>query len=108
VAASALRSALAAGAPLAPPLAYLAPLAAADAVVGAALAGVPAEAAERGAPSREQLADGFRDVQRLSRQLGMIPEGQGGVLALAVAKLAASLKVGGGCGGGWMGGCRAG
>lgn len=44
-------------------------------------------------PTRAQLADQFQDVARLSRELSMVPEGQGGMLSVAVAKLAAALKV---------------
>lgn len=46
-------------------------------------------------PTRAQLADQFTDVARLSRELSLLPEGQGGMLSVAVAKLAAKLKVGG-------------
>mgnify|MGYP001810672928 CR=1 FL=1 len=55
---------------------------------------VPAEAASQPVPTRAQLSEEFENVARLSRQLGMLPEGQGGLLSLALAKLAAALKVG--------------
>ncbi|KAI3424210.1 hypothetical protein D9Q98_009566 [Chlorella vulgaris] len=89
----ALRSALAAGQPLGQPLAFLGSLAAADPVVAAAVAAVPSEAAKEAVPTRAQLADRFLDVQRLSRELSMVPSGQGGMLSVAVAKLAAKLKI---------------
>jgi len=44
-------------------------------------------------PTRAQLTDQFTDVARLSRELSLLPEGQGGMLSVAVAKLAAKLKV---------------
>lgn len=53
---------------------------------------MPAGAAAAPVPTRAQLSDRFVDVARLSRQLSMLPEGQGGMLSLAVAKLAAALK----------------
>lgn len=53
---------------------------------------VPASAAAAPVPTRAQLSDRFLDVARLSRQLSMLPEGRGGMLSLAVAKLAAALK----------------
>lgn len=61
---------------------------------------VPAGAAAAPVPTRAQLSDRFVDVARLARQLSMLPEGQGGMLSLAVAKLAAALKAGLGGGGG--------
>ena len=70
---------------------------------------VPEEAAAAPVPTRGQLSDQFADVARLSRELSLLPEGQGGMLSVAVAKLSAKLKVGGwvGCwaGAGWVGGC---
>lgn len=54
---------------------------------------VPEEAASAPVPTRAQLTDQFTDVARLSRELSLLPEGQGGMLSVAVAKLAAKLKV---------------
>lgn len=54
---------------------------------------VPEEAASAPVPTRAQLTDQFADVARLSRELSLLPEGQGGMLSVAVAKLAAKLKV---------------
>jgi hypothetical protein len=65
---------------------------------------VPEEAAAAPVPTRGQLSDQFADVARLSRELSLLPEGQGGMLSVAVAKLAAKLKVGAGaCW--WVPGC---
>lgn len=56
---------------------------------------LPAGAAQQGVWTRTQLSDGFADVERVSRQLAWVPEGQGGFITTALAKLASKLKVGG-------------
>ena len=43
--------------------------------------------------TRAQISDSFVDVQRVARQLAWVPEGQGGLITIALAKLAARLKV---------------
>lgn len=90
----ALLSALAGGRPLGDALTLLQGLAGSDPVVAAALQAVPSAAAAAPVPTRGQLSDQFQDVSRLTHQLSMLPEGQGGMLSVAVAKLAAKLKVG--------------
>ena len=40
-----------------------------------------------------QLTDGFRDVARAARTLGMLPAGGVGPLSIGLGKLAAMLKV---------------
>ena len=54
---------------------------------------IPSAATEKGVWSRTQIAEAFSDVQRASRQLCWVPEGQGGFLTITLAKLAAKLKV---------------
>ncbi|GAB4813276.1 hypothetical protein N2152v2_000322 [Parachlorella kessleri] len=88
-----IASALESGAPLRGSREYLATACKGDALVEAALAAIPNVATEKGVWSRTQIAEAFSDVQRASRQLCWVPEGQGGFLTIALAKLAAKLKV---------------
>ena len=47
----------------------------------------------QGLPTREQLAARWPDVRTAAGKLGMLSQGQGGILSLTLAALAASLKV---------------
>eukprot|EP00898_Chlorokybus_atmophyticus_P008672 jgi/Chlat1/8806/Chrsp90S08142 len=64
-----------------------------DPFVLAILSSLPHELAERGAPTRTQLADRFAQVKRNARQVALVPENGGGVLTYGLAHVASKLKL---------------
>jgi hypothetical protein len=91
-----LRNALESGQPLKEPLVFLSQHCSDDplvAVAVAALAAAPIELSTTPLPTRVQIKEGFKDIKRVCGELSLIPEGKGGLLSLATAKVAAALKV---------------
>jgi hypothetical protein len=91
-----LRNALESGQPLKQPLVFLSQHCSDDplvAVAVAALAAAPIEVSTTPLPTRVQIKEGFKDIKRVCGELSLIPEGKGGLLSLATAKVAAALKV---------------
>lgn len=64
-----------------------------DHLVIVALTSVPQDYAETGLPTRAQLAARWQDVSRATRQLSYIPSGGGGMFSIALAGVAARLKL---------------
>eukprot|EP00884_Botryococcus_braunii_P014394 jgi/Botrbrau1/22956/Bobra.0030s0028.1 len=89
----ALEAAFDAGSPLKPELDLLAAGAGKDPLVSAALASIPPDAASQGVASREELQAEWPRVSQRARRLGLIQEGQGGLLSVGLASIAAWLKV---------------
>jgi hypothetical protein len=87
-----LGDALARGAPVDAPAAYLRAACAGDALVEAAVAALPGGGGP--VPTREQLGAEFARAARAARELSALPAGRGGLLSVAAAKLGAKLKVG--------------
>lgn len=64
------------------------------AVAVATLAAAPIElSTTTPLPTRVQIKEDFREIKRMCGELSLIPEGKGGLLSLATAKVAAALKV---------------